>query len=41
MESRKMVLVNLFVDQEQRHRHREQTCGHNEGRMWGELREQH
>ena len=25
----------------QRHRHREQTCRHNEGRMWGELREQH
>ena len=28
MESRKMVQVNLFAGQEQRHRHREWTCGH-------------
>ena len=28
MESRKMVLMNLSAGQEQRHRHREGTCGH-------------
>ena len=36
-----MVLVNLFVGQQWRHRHGEQMCGHS-GRMrgWDELREQ-
>ena len=28
METRKMVLMNLFAEQQWRHRHREQTCGH-------------
>ena len=28
MESRKMVMVNLFAGQKQRGRHGEQTCGH-------------
>ena len=28
MESRKMVLMNIFVGQRWRHRHGEQTCGH-------------
>ena len=28
MESREMVLMNLFAGQEQRRRHGEQTCGH-------------
>ena len=28
MESRKMVLMNLFAEQQWRCRHREQTCGH-------------
>ena len=28
MESRKMVPMNLFAGQEQRHRRREQACGH-------------
>ena len=32
MESRKMVLMNLFVGQQQRHRHSEQTCAHSGGR---------
>ena len=42
VESRKMVLMNLFVGQEQRHRHREELCGHNRGRRgWDELGEQH
>ena len=27
MKSRKMVLMNLFAGQEQRHRCKEQTCG--------------
>ena len=26
MESRKMVLMNLFTGQQQRHGHRQQTC---------------
>ena len=30
MESRKMVLKNLFTEQQWRHRHREQTDGHGE-----------
>ena len=32
MESRKMVLMNLYAGKEQRHRHREQTCGQRGGR---------
>ena len=28
MESRKMVLISLFVEQQQKRRHGEQTCGH-------------
>jgi len=35
MESRKMVLMNLFAEQKWRHRHREQTCGHKrKGKGW-------
>ena len=30
MESRKMVLRNLFTGQQERNRHREQTYGHEE-----------
>ena len=40
MESRKMVLKNLFVGQQWRNRYREQTYGHGEkggeGGMYGE-----
>ena len=32
MESRKMVLVNLFAGQQWRHRHREQAYGHGVGK---------
>ena len=40
MESRKMVMMNLFVEQEYRCRHREQTCGNGRGRRgWDELTE--
>ena len=39
MESRKMVLKNLFTGQQSRNRHREQTYGHGErggeGEMYG------
>ena len=39
MESRKMVLKNLFAGQQWRNRHREQTYGHGErggeGEMYG------
>ena len=35
MESRKMVLMNLFAGQEERHRRRAQTCGHRWGRRGG------
>ena len=39
MESRKMVLKNLFTGQQWRNRHREQTYGHGkrggEGEMYG------
>ena len=39
MESRKMVLNNLFAEQQWRNRHREQTYGHGEkggeGEMYG------
>ena len=39
MESRKMVLMNLFSGQQWRYRHREQTCGHSGGRReWAEWR---
>ena len=40
MESRKMMLKNLFAGQEWRHWHRERTLGHGVGgrRGWGELR---
>ena len=42
MESRKMVLMNLFIGQQRRYRHREQTCGHSRGKGEGDqLREQH
>ena len=40
MESRKMILMNLFAGQQWRNRHREQTYGHGErggeGEMYGE-----
>ena len=41
MESRKMVQMNLFSGQQQRYRHREQTCGQEEWRRrgWDEGRE--
>ena len=32
MESKRMVPMSLYAGQEQRHRHREQTCGHSGGR---------
>ena len=42
MESRKMVLMNLFAGQQWRCRHREHTCGYRRGRRGcDELREQH
>ena len=37
MESRKMVLKNLFTWQQWRNRHREQTYGHGEGEGEGEM----
>ena len=41
MESRNMILINLFSGEQWRRRHREQTCGHSRGRRgWDELREQ-
>ena len=40
MESRKMVMKNLFAGQQTRRRHKEQTFGHSEeGRGWEDLRE--
>ena len=40
MESRKIVLMNVFAGQDQRHRQREQTCGSfGGGRAWHELKE--
>ena len=41
MESRKMILMKLFVEQQWRHRHREQTYGRGRGEegqggMYGE-----
>ena len=35
MESRKMVLMNLFAGQQWQHRHREQTYGHSVGERVG------
>ena len=32
LESRKMLLMNLFEGQQWRRRHRKQTCGHSRGR---------
>ena len=41
MEPKKVALMNLLAGQEERHRHREQTCGHNKGMSgWDESREQ-
>ena len=37
MESRKMILKNLFTVQQWRNRHREYTCGHWEKRGEGEI----
>ena len=37
MESRKMVLKNLFTGQQWRNRHREQTYGHGERGGEGEM----
>ena len=37
MESRKMVLKNLFTGQQWRNRHREQTYGHGERGEGGEM----
>ena len=39
MESRKMVLMNLFAGQQWRNRHREQTYGHRERGGEGEMYE--
>ena len=42
MESRKMVLMNLFAEQHWKCRHKKQTCGPSRGRRrWPELREEH
>jgi len=42
MNSRKMVLLNLFAGQGMSHRSRGQTCGHSWGRSGGyEFREYH
>ena len=42
MDSRKMVLMNLFAGQQWRRRHRDQICGHSVGRRgWDELKEGH
>ena len=39
MKSRKMVLINLFVGMEWRHRYGEWTCGHSGGKKeWDEWR---
>ena len=40
MKPKKMVLVNLFAEQQQRLRYKEETCGHSRGRRgWDRLRE--
>ena len=36
--SRKTVLMNLFAEQQQRHRHREQTCRHSREEEEGGMR---
>ena len=36
MESRKMVLMNLFIGQRWRYGHREQTCGDSRGKGEGD-----
>ena len=42
MESRKMLLMNLFAGHHWRGGKREQTCGYSGGRRgWDELREKH
>ena len=42
MESRKMVMMNLFAGQQRRCRLKEQTFAHSEeGRGWEDLREQY
>ena len=42
MESRKMVLMNIFAGQQWRLRQRKKTCGHRGGRGgWEEQRENH
>ena len=44
VESRRMVLTNLFEEQQWRHKLREQTYGQGQWRRWGgcdEWREQH
>ena len=39
MESRKIILMNMFAGKEWRHRWKEWTCGHNGGRKeWGKWR---
>ena len=41
MESRKLVVMNLSPGQEKRHRWRERTCEHRDGRRgWDELSKQ-
>ena len=35
MEYRKMVLMNLYAEQESRHRQKEQDCGHSGEREGG------
>ena len=37
MESRKIVLINLFAGKEWRHRHRELICGHSGGERVGRI----
>ena len=40
VDSRKMVLMNLFAGQEYRRKHREWACGHSRGRRgWDKLKE--
>ena len=41
MESRKMLLINLFSGQELRYRCREHTCGHSRGRRRLDLRKKY
>ena len=39
MESRKIVLMNLFAEQQWKCRHREQSYGHSGGKRGPEVRE--